>query len=56
MYYYYDNSFVPINQYDLATVSKHELGHSLGLCHSSSSSLLMYYATGLGERKYVGNC
>lgn len=52
--WYTGTGVVPVNKYDLATVAKHELGHSLGLCHSAGSTKLMYAYVSPGQRSYVG--
>lgn len=49
---YYDGtqaSSIPSNYYDLKSILRHELGHALGLCHSSTyTSLLMYPSRQVG--------
>jgi hypothetical protein len=50
-YFGTDPGAVGADQYDFQTVTTHELGHAIGLGHSTDTSSVMYPSLGMGEAR-----
>ncbi len=57
-YAFYDGTqapSLPPNYFDLASLMRHEFGHSLGLCHSNAAGLLMFTNLAQGQVYPIDN-